>query len=207
MSHIKKILLFIMLCLVLSISYFYTKTSTINTYELEKINIFLNSEINNGFINHYYSNPSEIKISEILYNNLSVGKKVFRGSEEYNYIIQNVYNGNIPMGDLIKFDLLDIKILYFEKSGLDISENKQNLQLESCISYESYLEPYKELQYIYCQNYSDTHFSKVKCISGELSKDNIYSIKYVNEEKTNKYYQVTLKKSGNNYLFISNKEL
>ncbi len=185
---------------------FYKKT--ISKEELNNITNYLNHDLNNGFINHTYNTSNDIKLSEVLYNNTSVGTIVPKDSEEYKFIVKELYNGLPPIGDIIKFNLLDIKILYFEKTGLDISENNEQINLKY---YSNYLEEntniYQNGTAIYCQNYSDTHYLKVNCISGFIDKNNFYHIKYELVEDTSKNYEVTLRKTGNNYVFIQNKEV
>ena len=76
---------------------------------------------NNGFINHTYDDASMIDISEILYYNTYIGNIVDSNSPEYEYLVNTVFNGTPPTGDILTFDPLHIKILYFEKTGLDIA--------------------------------------------------------------------------------------
>lgn len=161
--------------------------------ELPKIEHYLNSIENNGFINHLYNNAKEIKVSEILYNNIVIGNKIYNTDIEY----KEINSKNKIIGDLLKFDELQIKILYFDKTGLDISQNIYGITLE-------YSEQYK----IYWSNHTDSHYTKIKCISGLIDKNGLYKIIYNREnDLEDKKYEVIMKKNGQNFLFISNKEV
>jgi len=60
--------------------------------------------------------------------------------------------------------------------------------------------------YIYCYAYSDTHHINAKCLSGNVN-NGIYHIIYCDANTPENQYEVTLKKSGNGYIFIQNKKI
>ena len=175
--------------------------------QLLDIEHFLNEVANNGFINQEYDDASMIDISEILYYNTYIGNIVDSNSPEYEYLVNTVFNSIPPTGDIITFDPLHIKVLYFEKTGLDISQNKNpDIQLKYCKTYASSSKISIKEDYIYCYAYSDTHHINVKCLSGNVT-NGIYHILYCNENIPKTQYEVTLKKSGNGYIFIQNKKI
>ena len=114
------------------------RSSTLDSETLLDIEHFLNKVANNGFINHTYDDASMIDISEILYYNTYIGNIIDSNSPEYEYLVNTVFNGTPPTGDILTFNPLNIKILYFEKTGLDISQNSNpNIQLKYCKTYAS----------------------------------------------------------------------
>ena len=183
------------------------RSSTLDSETLLDIEHFLNKAANNGFINHTYDDASMIDISEILYYNTYIGNIIDSNSPEYEYLVNTVFNGTPPTGDILTFDPLHIKILYFEKTGLDISQNSNpNIQLKYCKTYASSKQISKKEKYIYCYAYRDTHHINAKCLSGNVN-NGIYHIIYCDANTPENQYEVTLKKSGNGYIFIQNKKI
>ena len=183
------------------------RSSTLDSENLLDIEHFLDKVANNGFINHTYDDASMIDISEILYYNTYIGNIVDSNSSEYEYLVNTVFNGTQPTGDILTFDPLHIKILYFEKTGLDISQNSNpNIQLKYCKTYASSKQISMKENYIYCYAYSDTHHINAKCLSGNVN-NGIYHIIYCDANTPENQYEVTLKKSGNGYIFIQNKKI
>ena len=188
-------LISIILILVVNYRSFYNNKE-ISNKELLDIEDYLNSVKNNGFINHFYNNPLEIDISKVLYNDTSIVNKIYNTDKEYN-AIKNKININMNddiIGDLFKFDRLSIKLLYFEKTGKDISENINGIDLPYCDEYD-----------FYWINHTDSHYTKIKCISGEIDENKMYQIVYQKED-SDKKYKVVLKKNKMQFLFVSNLE-
>ena len=183
------------------------RSSTLDSETLLDIEHFLNKVANNGFINHTYDDASMIDISEILYYNTYIGNIIDSSSPEYEYLVNTVFNGTPPTGDILTFDPLHIKILYFEKTGLDISQNSNpNIQLKYCKTYANSKQISMKENYIYCYDYSDTNHINAKCLSGNVN-NGIYHIIYCDANTPENQYKVTLKKSGNGYIFIQNKKI
>lgn len=190
------IILFLIIVILIVIGiymYFYNDSKKeINHDELLNIENYLNSIKNNGFITHFYNNPLEIDISKVLYNDTSIVNKIYNTDKEYK-AIKNKMNDDI-IGDLFKFNRLSIKLLYFEKTGKDISENINGINLPYCDEYD-----------FYWINHTDTQYTKIKCISGEIDENKMYQIIYQKED-SDKKYKVVLKKNKTQFLFVSNSE-
>ena len=103
------------------------RSSTLDSETLLDIEHFLNKVANNGFINHTYDDASMIDITEILYDNTYIGNIIDSNSPEYEYLVNTVFNGTPPTGDILTFDPLHIKILYFEKSKNNSSLDFENI--------------------------------------------------------------------------------
>ena len=87
-----------------------------------------------------------------------------------------------------------------------ISNSNPNIQLKYCKSYTSNNKIGTKENYIYCYAYSDTHHINAKCLSGNVN-NGIYHIIYCDANTPENQYEVTLKKSGNGYIFIQNKKI
>ena len=159
--------------------------------ELKQVEEYLNQNENNGFINHQYQKPSNIQIKQLLYDGAGIGKEL--NEKEYQEIMKQDFN-KIDRGiEAKKFYKQEIDQLYQEKTGTLLSENETGIHLSYCEKYDFY--------YMF---HSDTHFVRAKCVRGRI-QDDICQVVYQNiDYLEDGYYQVTLKKLGNGYVFVSN---
>lgn len=163
--------------------------------ELNNFQNYLNDIKNNGFINHTYISTNDIKLSEVLYNNTSIGRYIDKESEEYLYISQQVSNDNLLSGDILSFKLNDIQDFYYQRTLTNLSQEVVSATLNYCEKYD-----------IYWNSYNDTHYTKVTCLSGYIDDSNLYHIQYTNSA-SDKKYEVILGKNNNIYTFITNQIL
>lgn len=200
------------------------KMQDLQADELESFNkLFNEDQENNGIIRCEFSNADEIDLNNAI---REIGTSVNKEEEEY---FKQKYSKN-PLIDFeistFKYSEDNIIKFYKEKTGKDITSEELKNRISN--NYYIYVEQYKA----YYASHGDTAYQGVKCISGKKSSDGTYKITFKeglgsNEGKlimskpynaenynandsssliyeTVDQMQVTLKKQGDNYIFISN---
>lgn len=144
---------------------------------------------NNCFLLSSYSKPNEIDLNTLLYNGGGI-KDVTSFSEEEEAILRNQHGFEF---DIIKLTTAQIDSLLKEKTGIKLSDVTTKLTYLYLKDYDAYYE-----------DRSDFYFSDVYCFNGNRTDDETYVIQYVSMPGLNYLGSVTLKKSGEHFLFVSN---
>ena len=171
-----------------------TETTTLTSAELKEIETYLNETVNNGFANPYntYSKPEEIKLDTIFYDSFAVGENNEISEEEMNAYKQKGGDGTT---DLRKVTTKQAEQRFLEKTGEKLTNLKSRLNWTYIEKYDAY----------YTEG-GDTGMMNIKCESGTKTSDGKYVIKIKADAWNDQYVYstLTMKKSGNNYIFVSN---
>ena len=168
----------------------------ISEKEIETFNNFFNEESNNGFLLSEYDTPNEINLNLVLYNGAGIGIQLTdEEKENYDkYMIEN----NILFGGTMYYTVIkkkDIEDLFFQKTG----EQLQNIDKK--LADWVYVTDYDT----YYRARGKSNYTKAECLWG-TKKDDKYEIKVrLKNSDTSNTVTVTLKKQGDNFLFVSNK--
>lgn len=176
-----------------------TEKQQLTRDELVEIENFLNNHEVNGFISYnIYNKVSEIDLNGVFYNYGSEEEKNRQEISDYLYTLGQ----NELMTDLGKVTTTKAQEIYKKYTGYDITKD----ELKNRITNWTYLEKYDAFYH----QHGDTNYNIVACKSGYKSSDGKYyiTLNYQDDmyEDQKKYdsTNLTLKKKGNVYLFISN---
>lgn len=160
----------------------------------ETIEAFLNQRENNGFILHFYKNPSEIDPYYIF----TTSKYMVKEEEKIKQY-ENLTNTMLTTA-LYKVSADEAIEVLLNKTGVEFSKNDIRNMMVKSFMYLPQFDSYYALN-------SDDLFTKVKCTKIEDKGDN-WAVSYESEEETGNYVKgiVTLKKASNQNttLFVSN---
>lgn len=178
--------------------------------ELTDLEKMLNEYENNGFLKSVYSNPSKINLNAVLHSyfvkNGEINVDTLSKEEVENIKKQfNVEEFEIPLFKITTSELLEY---YKEKTGEDLKDAKNRL------TDYTYIEEYDA----YYNMHGDTNYNEVECIKGIKNPEGTVQIQYKGKKfstqsiwKENQLIEqelmiVTLKKTANGYIFVSNVE-
>lgn len=164
-----------------------TETTLLTTAELKEIETFLNKSENNGFVltDNLYSKPSEINLNMAFMTNFWTGEENKITNTEINSYREKGGSGTT---DMKKITTKQAEQFYLEKTGENLTDLKSRLNWIYLEKYDAY---YTEA--------GDAWNIDIKCVGGTKTSHG----KYVITIYTDGYDTVTLKKNGNNYVFIS----
>lgn len=175
------------------------KTTQVTADELKKIEEMLNTREANGFVaRNLYNQVEDIDLD-----------MVFR---EYNYGYEDVHGQELIDEYLMEYDMEElytglsvvsseeIKEIYKKYTGKDISDS----EIRNRLSYF-----YSPKYDVYCNMHGDSSYLPVKCVNGIIESDNTYVITVDHGENypdfgERKPTELTLKKNGDSYIFVSN---
>lgn len=166
----------------------FTDTSTLSISELNIIEEYLKAGENNSFILDNYSNVSEINLDHIFYN--CPPSDTYTESE-----LLEVF-GDSPDTDVTKYTTTNINNLLKTKANTSLDKVNNKISYKYSSKYDAYY-----------HIHGDTILVSVQLISG-TKKGDTYTVKGcyshgdITYDKT--YFTLTLKKSDNEYIFISN---
>lgn len=166
----------------------FTDTSTLSVSELNIIEEYLKAGENNSFILDNYSNVSEINLDHIFYN--CPPSDTYTESE-----LLEVF-GDSPDTDVTKYTTTNINNLLKTKANTSLDKVNNKISYKYSSKYDAYYHVH-----------GDTIRVSVQLISG-TKKGDTYTVKGcyshgdITYDKT--YFTLTLKKSENEYIFISN---
>ena len=178
--------------------------------ELTDIEKMLNEYENNGFLKSVYSRPSKINLNAVLHSYFvkkgEIDVDTLSKEEVENVKKQfNVEEFEIPLFKITTSELLEY---YKEKTGEDLKDAKNRL------TDYTYIEEYDA----YYNMHGDTNYNEVECIEGIKNPEGTIQIQYKGKKfstqsiwKENQLIEqelmiVTLKKTANGYVFVSNVE-
>lgn len=168
--------------------------------ELGDIELFLNSEEYNGFLQSAYTDVRDILLTPIFYNYMDPSVDYTTMEREYSVSVGEVYGG------LSYVSSNTLERMIWEKTGYELAE-MNHLYLDS-FTYVPSVDAY-------CRQVSDTTHVPVSCLFGTKEGD-IYTITYDSifgdgwlYETTNGYEEavtmtVTLRNGDNGWQFVSN---
>lgn len=165
-------------------------TTNLTKSELNEIESYLNKTENNGFVSPFntYSNPSEINLHVIFYDAFTLPQ----GNSSLSEDELNAYRATGRPGntDIRKVTTAQAEQRFLEKTGEPLTNLKSRLSWVYLEKYDAY----------YTEG-GDTGMVNVVALSGVKNHDGTYVVN-INAGDTDE--TVTLKKSGDNYLFVSN---
>lgn len=167
-----------------------TYPKQLNDKELKEIEKYLNLKENNGFVSPYniYTKPEEINLNVIFYDAFALeGGNTSLSEDELNAYKKA---GRFGDTDIRKVTTKEAKERYLEKTGENLTNISTRLNWIYLSQYDAY----------YTEG-GDTGMVSVTCLSGVENQDEIYVIEIIAGGTKE---EVTLKKNGNNYLFVSN---
>lgn len=170
-------------------------TKSLSNEEISTFNTdFFNSEMNNMnnmLLSSEFCNPEEIDLFQLFYNGVSTVEEQI--SEDEVALLTELCSEASYL-DIVKVTVNEMDTFLQEKLGIGLEET-QKIGLDSFY----YLEDYESYYLIA----GDTNFDWCTIVSGAWETDNILSLKY--EKKSEKgQWIVTLKKTNEGYLFVSN---
>ena len=165
-------------------------TTNLTKSELDEIESYLNKTENNGFVSPFntYSNPNEINLHVIFYDAFTLPQ----GNSSLSEDELNAYKATGRPGntDIRKVTTAQAEQRFLEKTGEPLTNLKSRLSWVYLEKYDAY----------YTEG-GDTGMVNVVALSGVKNHDGTYVVN-INAGDTDE--TVTLKKSGGNYLFVSN---
>ena len=167
-----------------------TYPKQLNDKELKEIEKYLNLKENNGFVSPYniYTKPEEINLNVIFYDAFALeGGNTSLSEDELNAYKKA---GRFGDTDIRKVTTKEAKERYLEKTGENLTNISTRLNWIYLSQYDAY----------YTEG-GDTGMVSVTCLSGVENQDEISVIEIIAGDTKE---EVTLKKNGNNYLFVSN---
>ncbi len=160
--------------------------------ELDFFTEYLNKSENNGFMTCSYTKPSQIDLDDVIYDGAGL-LKIPEGTEKAE--IKKLQNVNAP-AEYKKLLVTEIDKLLNEKAGLLVRQLDKKPEAMYIAKYDSYY-----------TMHTDTKLEIKKVVSGTVSDDEIYSIKYIKDSVESDAWQVNLKKVNDTYMFISNMKI
>lgn len=215
MNKVKRIFLILIIGIILLVPTFSFGdnnpiSNELTDEELTDLEKMLNEYENNGFLKSVYSNPSKINLNAVLHSyfvkNGEINVDTLSKEEVENIKKQfNVEEFEIPLFKITTSELLEY---YKEKTGEDLKDAKNRL------TDYTYIEEYDA----YYNMHGDTNYNEVECIKGIKNPEGTVQIQYKGKKfstqsiwKENQLIEqelmiVTLKKTANGYVFVSNVE-
>lgn len=146
---------------------------------------------NNILLSGEYDNPQAIDFFQLFYN--GTGKTTYQITEEEMAKLSEL-DSEAPYLDIVKVTTDDINAFLQEKLGMALEETQQT-GLDSFY----YLEEYNSYYLVH----GDTNYNKCTVISGSWESDDTIRLLYEKENEEGQWI-VTLQKSNDKYLFLSN---
>ena len=168
--------------------------TALTTAELKDLEDYLNKLENNGFVSHnLYSDVNNIDLKMVFYN---IGTTDIHKEE-----LEKVLNGEEQLTAIYKITIEQIKSLYSQKTGKNISDEEIKSRFKDA--------KYDEESGSFFLQHGDTSAMNVKCVNGYKTVDGLYkvilkdAVVYDKNSKEVKDTILTVKKEGNSYKFIS----
>lgn len=172
-------------------------SATLSEEEIALFNTeFFNGEtknMNNMLLSSEYSQPDEINLFQLFYN--GVGGVLNEVSENELSMLTELC-GDAPYLDVVKITANEMDAFLQEKMGISLEET-QKIGLDSFY----YLEQYDSYYLIM----GDSNFDWCTVTSGTWESNNKLMLKYEKEYEGGQWV-VTLQKTDDGYLFISNQK-
>lgn len=172
-------------------------SGTLSEEEIALFNTeFFNGEtknMNNMLLSSEYSQPDEINLFELFYN--GVGGELDEVSENELSMLTELCS-DAPYLDIVKITANEMDAFLQEKLGISLEET-QKIGLDGFC----YLEQYDSYYLIM----GDSHFDWCTVTSGTWESNNKLILKYEKEYEGGQWV-VTLQKTDEGYLFISNQK-
>lgn len=170
------------------------ETTQVTADELKKIEEMLNTPKVNGFVSRNIFNTVEDIDLNLVFREYNYGEAHAKEIDDEFLMVcgmEELYN------PLSVVSTKEIKETYKKYTGKDISDSEIKSRLDF-----TYLPKYD----VYCDMHGDTNRQSVNCVDGIKKSDNTYVITVEYDNRIEKLSILTLKKSGDSYVFVSNIE-
>lgn len=170
------------------------ESSKLTSEEIANFEKELGDKSNCGFLTCEYSDPSKIDLNEVFYTGCGLSTDI--SEIEKKDLIKNFgFSEDGFMLDYIKIKTPDINNLLLKKVGLTLTEIEKKLTYKYVSKYDAYY-----------SFHGDTNYIDLKCISGNVTSDGVYIIKYIAYVHSSMPINriVTFKKVNDRIVFISN---
>ncbi|MDE5865746.1 MAG: hypothetical protein K2H31_03985, partial [Lachnospiraceae bacterium] len=168
--------------------------------ELNDFTDFFQSIENYGFLLSDYTTPTDVDLNEVFY--CGAGFIAYDLSDDVKAAYEQEVGWPIEL-DAECLTTKQIDDFLMEKTGYSLEEMNKPLSWAYLEQYDSYI-----------SQHGDTNYISFVCISGKRIEEDVFELKYQSAyefegqlEFGNNYGVVTLRKNGENYLFISNQEV
>ena len=168
--------------------------------ELNNFTDFFQSYENYGFLLSDYTTPIDVDLNEVFYCGAGIAAHVLSDDVEAAYEQETGWTIELDVECLTTRQIDDLLI---EKTGYSLEEMNKTLEWVYLEQYDSYI-----------GQHGDTNYIPFVCISGKRIEEDVFELKYQSvyefqgELICGDYHGVvTLRKNGENYLFISNQML
>jgi hypothetical protein len=165
--------------------------------EIDFFTEYFGMDENNGFLLSNYDTPEYIDLFEVFYAGAGLMQDTLSDAEILDYL--NIIGESELYTDLLKLTTAQLDAFLLKKTGLRLNEFAFGLPYLYIEEYDAY----------YLQR-GDTNYNFVECVGGYKTGDGIYVIQLAAAGDYGQYIEsctVTLKKNGNDYLFLSNSVL
>lgn len=168
--------------------------------ELNNFTDFFQSRENYGFLLSDYTTPTDVDLNEVFYCGAGIATHVLLDDMEAAYEQETGWSIDLDVECLTSRQIDDLLI---EKTGYSLEEMNKSLEWVYLEQYDSYI-----------GQHGDTNYIPFACISGKRIEEDIFELKYQSvyefqgELRCGDFHGVvTLRKNGENYLFVSNQML
>lgn len=170
--------------------------------ELRAIEAFLNDRANNGFIsNNFYTSPSEIDLYRVFYDGAGIKVPTNRWAKEEEQAVRNATGWHSAANYMIKIPYDAANAFLAEKCGLSLADFQGTIQnFQYVEAYDAFYHMHEDLNY-HRINVGVIHLEEGGRYTAFYTIHNITSS---NPTQRPVNYAVTLQKTDNGYLFISN---
>lgn len=159
--------------------------------ELDYFTDFLSSMENYGFLLSKYTTPADIDLNEVFYCGAGISTHSLTDDEQKAYEQESGWTIEL---DVERLTTKQINDFLLEKTGCSLEDMNHPLTWTYLEQYDSYI-----------GQHGDTNYLGFICTGGERIGEDVIEIHYQSEyggyEGT-----LTLRKSGENYLFVSNQD-
>lgn len=159
--------------------------------ELKSFTNIINSNENYGFLLSEYTSPEGIDLNQVFYNGAGIEAEKLSEEEEKTYL--NVIGTNQIATDYVRLTTRQIDGFLQEKMGITLVDVKVKLDW-------TYLEDYD----IWISQHGDTNYVSFTCASGKQIEEDMFLLECATEDEYISDCQITLRKTGDAYQFVSN---
>lgn len=157
--------------------------------ELNYFTDFFQSDENYGFLLSDYTTPTDVNLNEVFYCGAGIAAHTLTDDVKAAYEKETGWPIELDVESLSTKQIDDFLM---EKTGYSLEEMNKPLSW-------TYLEQYDS----YVSQHGDTNYISFACVSGKRIEEDVFELKY----QSATYGVVTLRKNGENYLFISNQKV
>lgn len=168
--------------------------------ELNDFTDFFQSIENYGFLLSEYTTPIDVNLNEVFY--CGAGFTAYDLSDDVKAAYEQETGWPIEL-DAECLTTKQIDDFLMEKTGYSLIEMNEPLSWTYLVQYDSYI-----------SQHGDTNYISFACVSGKRIEEDVLELKYQSAyefegqlEFGDNYGVVTLRKNGENYLFVSNQKV